>query len=125
MSQTNPTEKQRFSAMLLEVADGYIQMGKTIPERENLLRGAVTAWNIACQPSDKREGAIKDLLQKFMHFNPASTKENLSNFEEDLRQLIKQKDRMYPNVTTQILGCHIEVIDGKEKVSVQFARIES
>jgi pullulanase/glycogen debranching enzyme len=122
---TSPNSNQKISAMLLEVADGYIQMGKTVAERENLLRGAVTAWNIACQPESMQEGAIQNLLKQFMHFNPTSSQSNLSNFEDDMRQLIKQKNRLYPDVKTQILGCQIELKDGKDNVSVQFARTSS
>ena len=124
MGQDKPSaaESSKFSAMLLAVADGYVQMGRTTQERENYLRGAVSAWNIGCLRKSKREQAIRDLVEQFARFNPTVGAEHRANFERNIRKLIQQKDRLYPHVKTPILGCTIELIDGKEQVAVVFSR---
>lgn len=123
MTSLNP--KPKFSAMLLEVADGYLQMGKTLAHRQNLLRSAVTAWNIACLSKPEREDAIRDYLKQYRHYNPTYNQSDIYDFEDDIRKLIEQKDRLYPDVKNQILGCHIVMINGKEGVSVQLVSNES
>ena len=60
---TKITEHQKISAMVLKVAEGYIDMGVTREEKENYLRSACTAWNIACLPSLKRESAIQQYIE--------------------------------------------------------------
>ena len=55
--------KPKISEMLLNVAAGYIDLGETTEERENYLRSACSACNIACLPAGNREHAIKQYLE--------------------------------------------------------------
>jgi hypothetical protein len=50
--------------------------------------------------------------------NPFHTKEDFQDVEEDLRILIKQKDKLYPDVRIQIVGVSIEEKGGKDHVTV-------
>jgi len=116
------SEKQKISAMVLKVAEGYIYMGETTEERENYLRSACSAWNIACLPSSKREPAIKQYIEKYQKINKAD-ESDCNALEEDLRLLIKQKDKLYPDVSVQIVDSRIENINGRNHVIVVSARI--
>lgn len=110
-------EKQKISAMVLKVAEGYIDLGETTEERENYLRSACSAWNIACLPPPERDSAIKQYIEQYQKINKADEADCIA-LEEDLRQLIKQKDKLYPNVKVQIVGSRIESINGKDHVTV-------
>jgi len=116
------SDKQKISAMVLKVAEGYIDMGETTEERENYLRSACSAWNIACLPPLKREPAIKQYVEQYQKINKAD-REDCIALEEDLRLLIKQKDRLYPDVNIQIVGSRIENINGKDHVTVASVKI--
>ncbi|AQQ09636.1 hypothetical protein L21SP3_01444 [Sedimentisphaera cyanobacteriorum] len=113
--------KQKVSAMLLKVAAGYIDLGKTKEQRENYLRSACSAWNIACLPRPKREPAIRQYLKQFQTINQAD-ESDCRGFEEDLRKLIEQKDKLYPNVDIPIIGSQIKITDGREQYIVISAR---
>jgi len=116
------SENQKVSAMVLKVAEGYIDMGETREERENYLRSACSAWNIACLPRVKRESSIKEYIGQYRKINKADLAE-CKALEEDLRLLIKQKDRLYPDVDVQIVNSTIDNIDGREHAIVVTARI--
>jgi len=119
---TKSVQKPKYSEMLLEVADGYIQMGKTVADRANLLRSAITAWNIGCQPESSREESIQSYLIQYKLSNPKNSKSDNASFEDNIRKLVAQKERLYPNVTKQILGSKIDCINGKDYIAVQFTR---
>src|SRR3972149_3724183 len=116
------SDKQKISAMVLKVAEGYIDMGETTEERENYLRSACSAWNIACLPLLKREREIKRYVEQYQKINKADDAD-CKALEEDLRLLIKQKDRLYPDVNVQIVGSRIENINGRNHAIVVSARI--
>lgn len=110
-------EKQKISAMVLKVAEGYIDLGETTEERENYLRSACSAWNIACSPPPERDPAIKQYIEQYQKINKAD-EADCRALEEDLRLLIKQKDKLYPNVKAQIVSSRIESINGKDHETV-------
>jgi len=115
-------EKQKISAMVLKVAEGYIDLGETTEERENYLRSACSAWNIACLPPLKREPTIKQYIEQYQKINKAD-EADCRALEEDLRLLIKQKDKLYPDVNVQIAGSRIENINGRDHVTVASVKI--
>ncbi len=114
--------KQKISAMVLKVAEGYIDIGETTEERGNYLRSACSAWNIACLPPLKREPAIKQYIEQYQKINKADDADCRA-LEEDLRLLIKQKDKLYPDVNVQIVGSRIENINGRDHVTVASVKI--
>lgn len=116
------SEKQKISAMVLKVAEGYIDLGETAEERENYLRSACSAWNIACLPTLKRESAIERYVEEYKKINKADATD-CKALEENLRLLIEQKDRLYPDVNVQIVSSRIENINGRNHVIVVSARI--
>jgi hypothetical protein len=116
------SEKQKISAMVLKVAEGYIDMGETREERENYFRSACSAWNIACLPQAKRESSIKEYIEHYRKISKADPAD-CKALEQDLRLLIKQKDRLYPDVNVQIVNSRIDNIDGREHAIVVTAKI--
>lgn len=115
------SRKPKISEMLLKVAAGYIDLGENLEQRENYLRSACSAWNIACLPQPKRETAIKKYLEQFQKINQVAGSD-YQGFEEDLRRLITQKDKLYPDVDVPIIGSRIETINGRERYIVVSAR---
>ena len=116
------SRKPKISEMLLKVAAGYIDLGENLEQRENYLRSACSAWNIACLPALKREGAIKQYLEQYQKINKAD-QSDCQALEEDLRLLITQKDQLYPDVNVPIVDSRIENINGRNRVVVISARI--
>jgi CRISPR/Cas system-associated endonuclease/helicase Cas3 len=114
--------QQKISAMVLKVAEGYIDMEETTEEKENYLRSACSAWNIACLPHPERQSAIKRYVEQYQKINKAD-EADCRALEEDLRLLIKQKDRLYPDVKVQIVNSRIDNIGGKDHVTVASVKI--
>jgi hypothetical protein len=122
MKMRKSLDKQKISAMVLKVAEGYIDMGESKEEKENYLRSACSAWNIACLPPLKREPAIKQYIEQYQKINKAD-EADCKALEEDIRLLIKQKDRLYPDVNVQIVDSRSENINGKDHVTVASVKI--
>ena len=110
--------KPKLSEMVLGFAGDYIAMGDSIEEKQEYLTGAVSAWNIACLDKKERDRAIQRYMAEYRKLNPSHSKQDFRDAEEDLRLLIKQKDKLYPAVRVQIVNAHIEQIDGKDHVTV-------
>lgn len=118
----NSSRKPKMSQMMLDVAAGYINLGETREERENYLRSACSAWNIACLPLSKRERTLKQYLKEYRKINKADPSACLDH-EEDLRKLIAQKERLYPHVNTQVIDTRIEDSNGRDRIVVISATI--
>jgi hypothetical protein len=116
------SENRKISAMVLKVAEGYIDMGETREEKGNYFRSACSAWNIACLPPLKRESAIKQYIERCRNINN-SDQADCKALEEDIRLLIEQKDKLYPDVNVQIINSKIDNVDGRDHAIVVTARI--
>jgi hypothetical protein len=116
--------KPKVSEMVLDFAGDYIAMGEDIEEKQELLNGAVSAWNIACLDEKARKRAIKRYMAEYRKLNPAQSKQDFRDVEEDLRLLIEQKEKLYPEVRIQIVDAHIQEIDGRVHVNVMSMSIE-
>jgi hypothetical protein len=110
------TSKPKVSEMLMDVARDYVSMGEDIEEKQQLLNGASSAWNIACLERKERDRAIKKYMRKYKKMNPHQTKQDYRDTEEDLKLLIKEKDSLYPDVKVQV--AHAEVKEIGEKIHV-------
>ena len=123
-SRKRKTPKKKVSAMVLDFAREYIAMGEDLEDKQELLNGASSAWNIACLDEIERDFAIKRYMKQFSKLNPTHNKKDLDDVEENLRLLIKQKEKLYPNVKIHIAGAYIEVKGGKDHVYVMSLREE-
>lgn len=117
MDKTSTGEKSKVSEMILRMAEGFLDMGKDLEHKENLLRFACTAWNIACFKPAKRNSLLSGYVEQFKKANNAS-EIACKNLEDDMGQLIEKKDRLYPHVMIRILDSKIELVGGKEHVVV-------
>ena len=63
-------------------------------------------------------GEIKATSSGRGFFTPTFSKKDLQDVEENLRLLIKQKDKLYPEVMIQIVDVHIKEINGKDYITV-------
>ncbi len=50
-------------------------MGETVEEKENYLRSACSAWNIACISGKKRENDLKHYIETHKRINRADQEE--------------------------------------------------
>ena len=112
------SSKSKVSEMLMNVARAFVAMGEDLEEKQQLLNGAVSAWNIACLEKKERSRAIKKYLRKYKKMNPHQTKEDYRDTAEDLKLLIEEKDRLYPDVDVQIVNAEVQEIGEKLHVTV-------
>jgi len=112
------SSKPKVSEMVIGFAGDYIAMGEDIEEKQELLNGAVSAWNIACLDEKARKRAIKRYMAEYRKLNPTHSKQDSRDVAEDLRLLIKQKVKLYPELRVQIVNAHIQEIDGRDHVNV-------
>ena len=118
------TKKENVSAMILKVAEGYLDMGETVEEKANYLRSSCTAWNIASMPPSKQEKDLKAYIKQYKKINNAD-KEDCKALEEDMRQLIKKKKELYPDINNiQIVDSKVKRIDGRDHVSIASMKIK-
>lgn len=110
--------KQKISAMVLALAGDFINMGEDTEEKQEYLNSAVSAWNIACLDTNKRKRAIKQYLREYRKLNPTQSRQDVSDVEENLRLLIQEKEKLYPDIKVQIVGATITVRGGKNHVNV-------
>jgi hypothetical protein len=118
------SEMKKISAMVLDFAGDYIAMGEDIEEKQQYLNSAVSAWNIACLDEKARKRSIKKYMAEYRKLNPKQSERDFRDVEEDLRLLIKQKEKLYPEVRVQIVDAHIKEINGKNHVTVASLNIE-
>jgi predicted nucleic acid-binding Zn ribbon protein len=121
--EKNP-KKIKISEMLIKVAGDYIAMREDVSDKQELLNAAVSAWNIACLKSEKRQEAINKFMKKYKKLNPGFSKNDFRDEEENIRLLIKQKEILYPKVNVQIVNAVIQEIDGKSHIAVASAKID-
>jgi hypothetical protein len=118
------SEMKKISEMVLDFAGDYIVMGEDIEEKQQYLNSAVSAWNIACLDEKARKRSIKKYMAEYRKLNPKQSERDFRDVEEDLRLLIKQKEKLYPEVRVQIVDAHIKEINGKNHVTVASLNIE-
>lgn len=116
-------KQKKVSEMLLDVAGAFLAMGENITEKQELLNASASAWNIACLKGDKRQQAIKKFMKEYKKLNPTFTKDHFKDEEENLRLLIRQKDKLYPDVNIQIVNPIIHEIDGQNHITVASATV--
>jgi hypothetical protein len=117
-------KRKKISEMVLDFAGDYITMGEDIEDKQQYLNSAVSAWNIACLDEKDRKRSIKKYMAEYRRINPTQSKQDFLDVEENLRLLIKQKEKLYPEVRIQILDAQIQEIDGKNHVTVASLNIK-
>lgn len=107
---TNPTIK--MSEKIEEFASDYINIGNNTFERQNMLNGACTAWNIANLPEDLRKKALQQQVEIYQKYNPGI--DDTEAYLHNMKLLIDKKLKMFPELKKVILQATIEPV-GKDK----------
>ena len=112
----------KISAMVVDFAGEYIGMGTTLEERQNRLRSACSAWNMACAPEQQRAEMLDNYLAEYRRWNPEADEEDCRAIREALELLIREKQRKYPGVIKQIVSCDLSVVNGQDHIQVASIR---
>jgi hypothetical protein len=112
----------KISAMVVDFAGEYIGMGTTLEERQNRLRSACSAWNMACAPEQKRAEMLDNYLVEYRRWNPEADEEDYRAIRQDMELLIREKQREYPGVIKQIVSCDLSVVNGQDHIQVASMR---
>jgi len=118
------SKRKKISEMVLNFAGDYIALGDDIEEKQQYLNSAVSAWNIACLDEKARKRSIKRYMAQYRKLNPTQSRRDFRDVEEDLRLLITQKEKLYPEVRIQIVDAHIKEINGKNHLTVATLNIK-
>lgn len=118
------SKRKKISEMVLNFAGDYIALGDDIEEKQQYLNSAVSAWNIACLDEKARKRSIKKYMAQYRKLNPTQSRRDFRDVEEDLRLLITQKEKLYPEVRIQIVDAHIKEINGKNHLTVATLNIK-
>ena len=110
--------------MVLNFAGDYIAMGEDTEDKQQYLNSAVSAWNIACLDEKSRKRSIKKYMAEYRKLNPMQSKRDYRDVEKDLRLLIQQKEKLYPDVRIQIVSADIQEINGKNHITVATLKIK-
>ena len=113
---------KKVSGMLLGVAWEYLDLGQDIEDKQQLLFGAVSAWNIACMPPGQRIAALREFMQEYERMNQAQSAQDFRDVEENMRLLMERKRELYPDVRVQIIGARVEDREGQLYVEVATVR---
>lgn len=105
----NTAPKIRMSELISEYALDYINMGDDAEERQSLLNGACSAWNIAVLPEHLREDALRHNVEDYKRLNPGI--DDADDFIHDMQALIKRKLQIFPDVKKVIVDAFVEPIN--------------
>ena len=103
----------KISQMIIDFASDYIHLGKTNEEKQNYLNAACVAWNISILPKNIRKKALSDFLATYKKNNPYK---NINDIKNDMKLLIKEKVRMFPNVKIGISHATITETDNEYRI---------
>ena len=104
----NTSPAIKMSEIIAEYASDYINMGDTTEERQSFLNGACTAWNIANLPNHQHEKALHQTAEEYNKMNPEV--DDVENYLHDMRLLVKNKLKMFPDIRKTIVDAFIEPI---------------
>jgi len=117
-AQKDNSSEIKMSAMIIEYASDYIELGDTLEEKQSYLNAACSAWNIAILKKEERKKALDNFIEQYRRINPDADDTDMDNARHDMELLIKEKVRLYPNVKRTIAGAEITNDKGKERIVV-------
>jgi len=94
--------------MIFEFARDFIAAGESMEQKKSLLNAACTAWNIANLPKHERRKALERYLQSYRAENPSAGVQDANFLRKDMEHLIKQKNRLFPQVKKPIMHAEIQ-----------------
>ena len=117
-AQKDNSSEIKMSAMIIEYASDYIELGNTLVEKQSYLNAACSAWNIALLKKGERQKALDNFLEQYKKINPDADDTDMYNARHDIGLLIEEKIRLYPNEKRTIAGAEITNDKGNERIVV-------
>jgi hypothetical protein len=108
--------------MIIEFAGDFIATGESMAQRQNLLNVVCTAWNIANLPKYDRRKALERYLQGYRPANPGV--QAACFLRKDMEHLIKQENRLFPQVKRPIVDAQIRDDGARYSISAVSMRTE-
>jgi len=108
--------------MIFEFAQDFIATGESVEQKQSRLNAACTAWNIANLPKYERRKALERYLQSYKAQNPGAQDSRF--LRKDMEHLIKQKNRLFPQVKKPIMHAEIRGEGGRFSISAVSMRTE-
>lgn len=107
-------ETDKISGRLIQIAQPYLNCGDDVDEYRKELSLASTAWNLSLFPPGSRE----ENLMKSLQVQPLG-EEDRQLIAEHLRELVREKERLFPG--DRRLIAKVEVLDEGGSVRVLVA----
>ena len=92
---------KKVSEMIVDVSGDLFQVVDNREEMQAHLDLVSDAWNMALNDSSKRKTLLKKFLKKQQKYAPSI--EALKGLEWEIRRIMKQKDRLFPEVDKKIV----------------------
>lgn len=112
------SKNQNLSEMIVKVAGDFLKNAKSQPDMQARVDIVKTAWNMSLLSKLDRQLKLKRLIKK--QKNNAPSKEALNMFEAEIKRIILEKIKHYPDVSDEILKT--EVIE-KEAIKKQVLKV--
>ncbi len=98
--------------MLAEYSYDFVNMGDSIEDKRINLSIALIAWNLSLFTDEKREEKFDELIESVKEKQPHLGECDLDNVRENIRILISEKERLFPNVKKFIVDADIQYLEG-------------
>ncbi len=95
------SKDKKVSEMLINVGGGLLHVVNNQQEMQAHLDLVKTAWNMAINPQAKRQTELKRFIKKQKKYAPGI--EALKGLEWEIRRIMKQKDRLYPEINSKVV----------------------
>ena len=111
------TKKRKVSQMVIDFAYDFISMGgDSIEVKQSYLNAACIAWNISILPDALHKAHIERFIEEYQELNPKAG--DTDNLRHDMKLLIKEKLRLYPNEKIAIVNAEIIDKNGEDRIIV-------
>ena len=100
--------------MIFDFSRDFIATGESMEQKQSRLNAACTAWNIATLSKYERRKALERYLQSDRAQN--SDVQDANFLRIGMKHLIKQKNRLFPQVKKPIM--HAEIRDDGDRFSI-------
>jgi len=114
-------DKRKISQMIWEYAGDFIRIGGTPEYRQSLLNAACSAWNIACDPPERRKASLDRYMVEYRRHNAQADEAQMAGVRSDMEKLVEKKLEMFPTDLRQIVGARIVRSGGKDRIEVASA----
>ena len=98
---------KKVSEMMIDVSGDLFQIVESREEMQAHVDLVATAWNIALCSQTERKANLKTFLKKQSKYAPNI--EALKGLEWEMRRIMKQKDKLYPDVNKKIVVAEVVV----------------